>query len=40
MGVVEKHSFTDKAQQGDKLMNGEITIPCGENETSTVIEDK
>lgn len=36
----KNNSFTDKAQQGDKLTNGEIIIPCGENETSTVIEDK
>ena len=36
----KNNSFTDKAQEADKLMNGEIVIPCGENETSTVIEDE
>ena len=35
----KNNSFTDKAQQGDKLMNGELTIPCGENETSEIIEE-
>ena len=35
----KNNSFTYKAQQGDKLMNGEIVIPCGENEASTIIEE-
>ena len=35
----KNNSFTNKAQEADKLMNGEITISCGENETSESIKE-
>lgn len=35
----KNNSFTKDAQTGDKVMNGDITIPCGENETSVVVDE-
>ena len=36
----KNNSFTANAQKADKVKDGEITIPCGENETSIIISDE
>lgn len=35
----KNNSFTNKAQEADKILNEDFTIPCGENETSITIEE-
>lgn len=35
----KNNSFTNKAQEADKMLNEDFTIPCGDNETSITIEE-
>lgn len=35
----KNNSFTQKAQEADKVLNDDFTIPCGDNETSITIEE-